>query len=156
MFNFQILSISSSLVCSHDFYICVVITVRTDIICKQNNNKTNETFTCCWSFLETLESIREVFFLQFDTNLSCCELTRHKFVLNKNKVFLFNSHNVSHQTSVGLSHSFITQKTFCAYRSPIWNQHSKIYKSDDTKSPSINRIFGWFEVQVCNPALAYC
>lgn len=123
--------------------------VRTENTCKSAAQQTQrkETFVCCWSLSETLECVREGYFfcfLHFNTNLSCCELSRHKFVFkNRNKVFLFNSQCFPSNLS-RFELLIYNPENILYIRSPTWQQHSGIFKSDKS---SINRISGWFEVQ---------
>lgn len=123
--------------------------VRTDNTCKSaaQQKQRKGTFVCCWSLLETPESVRGVScFLHFNTNLSCCELSRHKFVLkNRNKAFLSNSQ--CFPSNLSRFESLIYNPENILYiRFPTCQRHSRIFKSDNFKS-SINRISGWFEVQ---------
>lgn len=84
-------------------------------------------------------------FLHFNTNLSCRELSRHKFVLkNRNKVFLFNSQCFP-SNHIWFESLIYNPENILYIRSPSWQQHSRIFKSDNSKS-SINRISGWSEL----------
>lgn len=71
-------------------------------------------------------TVRELlfFFLQFLTGLLYCCPKRHVFALT-NKMRSFSSQNMSHQTSLGLNLSFITQNTNCTYRFCNWKKNPK-------------------------------